>query len=122
MTKSFYLEIPIWEASVLVCLGPPDAKFKRLAVKYAGQHRTDKFLKGIEELMGRCMGGQPAFVYVNKIPKTPSDINTLVHEVNHLADGLLYRKGMTFSSHSEEAYCYLKGWLVEQILIKAKQK
>lgn len=75
-------------------------------------------------------GDTLAIVLVNKdgeivlILKTPVSISTLVHEINHIVCRVLLPKGYQLIEESEEAFCYLSGFIAEKVedIIKNSKK
>lgn len=43
-------------------------------------------------------------------------VNTIAHESLHAVEMVLNRIGMKLNSKTDEAYCYLLGWIVEKIM------
>lgn len=118
-TKVFVLKVPVWEAEVVVCIGSPTVGFRKVLLRTVGKPRTEAFLNGIEDLLGRADSPHntgPSVLYVRDFPVDPEGMNTLVHEVTHVTDGIMARKGVPNCDETREAYCYMNGWLTEQIL------
>ena len=45
----------------------------------------------------------------------PVTIGTIVHEVNHAANRLLQSRGVLPDYENDEAECYIKGWMADQV-------
>ena len=46
----------------------------------------------------------------------------LGHELYHMTGDIMYTRGMTYNSGSEESYAYLAGWLFDRLCKKMKIK
>src|ERR1043165_9039756 len=60
-------------------------------------------------------------LWLRRKPRTADQIGTLAHEAGHAAMGILKSRGMSINSKTEEAYCYLQGFLVKSILTEIRK-
>lgn len=95
--KSFFIKVPIYEVIVKVTVG-------------------DKSLTGVS---GRAYSVADGMYWLRFRDAKAKDLhNTLAHECQHLVFVILDRAGMKLCHETQEAYCYLMGFMCEQIYKK----
>lgn len=57
-------------------------------------------------------------VYLPKISTSPEDLDTIVHELSHVVFAILGDVGITVDMYNNEAFAYLQGWLMKEIMDK----
>lgn len=54
-------------------------------------------------------------VYMPKLPSTPKEMGTLIHELSHATNAIMEAIGVTLTESSEEAYTYCLGFLTRKV-------
>lgn len=121
------LEIPVWNAGVIVGCGKLEGQFTRLLKKWIHEDDVNGYLKvcrgpGVRGCVHRAEEGAIHALWIPKIPNNPEATGHFVHEVGHVAFAILRNKGLWHTTSSEESYTYLMGYLTEQILTKLKKR
>lgn len=60
--------------------------------------------------------GYVSIVWMPSVPRTPEEVGTLTHELLHVVRRLLGLVGIPLNEDTDEAYCYLFGYLVKEVL------
>lgn len=119
-----HIDIPIYNAWMIVSINQTNEEFRRSFIKHRGQMdktAIDQTCKMVERESEFTIG-RTAHQHGNVIVrlysdlKTPTDYNTLVHELFHATDFILDYRGLTLVDGSDEAYAYLIGYLTEKIM------
>ena len=124
--KAFQIDLGIYPFAVFVCFGDVEKLRPVLqAYKYTiDAEAIDNLIKHIGKKSENCAGN--AFLLDNgnvviwiDIVHYSEDpcyaVNTITHEVLHTTEMILNTVGMKLHRKSEEAYCYLNGYINEKI-------
>lgn len=124
--KLLKIEIKPYYKTLYVSIGIPEDKVISILKKKKLFNFTDKTSESLflENIIGngdgRCtqLSNMKYFIHIGDHIKmaTPIGISILVHELTHCVSFIFESIGMPHTSDSDEAYAYLLGYLVEEIL------
>jgi hypothetical protein len=118
------IDIPIYRGWVMVSINQTDDQFvksymkdRQMTDRTAAEIACSHVFRESEITMGRTvhLSGNVIIRVYNEV-KTPSDYNTLVHELLHATDFILDFRGLSLVDGSDEAYAYLIGYLMEKTM------
>lgn len=121
--RTFRIDVGIYNYSFIVCIG--DRK-KSIEFINETQELKNSDVYPINELLDYNGGvftkdGKPTILWLPYIPKTPSDFSDLFHEIFHVVCRILKRVEIPLTESTEEAYCYLIGWITKQFWLEIKK-
>lgn len=118
------IDLPIYGGWVMVSINQTDnelvksyMKMREMTDKTAAEMACSHVFRDSEITHGRTahMNGNVMVRLYNDL-KTPTDYNTLVHELLHATDFILDFRGLSLVDGSDEAYAYLIGYLMEKTM------
>jgi hypothetical protein len=112
------VKIPIYFGNFIIVFSNNTEKVSRIADCYPGEIDHIYALT----LHNFLYQGKESFCVVYNFWDTqPITIGTIMHEVNHAGNRLFSSRGMTKDWDNDEAECYLKGWMADEVEIFMKQ-
>lgn len=115
------IRISVYDKTIVVAIG--DFNAEAIAEHITNKKEASFFLKQSQQA---DLSGYDGFVFntgsgnnvlwLQNAPKSEVDVNTLSHEAFHAAYDILKRVGVPLGDDSEEAYAYLIGYIVEQVV------
>lgn len=119
--RTFRVDVDIYNYSFIVCIGD-----RINSIVFINKTQELKSAYPINELLEYNGGvftenGKPTILWLPCIPKTPSDFSDLSHEIFHVVCRILRRVGIPLKENTEEAYCYLIGWITKQFWLELKK-
>lgn len=124
--KNFIIDLVVYPYDIMFSIGQTDYAFELALSTMVNEVDLrdilrDPIISLSPETRGRTFhhheGGQTV-IRLPSIPKTPTEIGTLSHEIFHAVSFIFRRIGMKASSNSEEAYAYAIGYVTEQFWTK----
>ena len=118
----FILPLIVYPFDILFCLGPTDQQFEKILSDFGLDPSTIDTRMGSKR--GHCsmFYGNRTVIRTAVVPKTPTDLATLQHEIFHAVTFIMDAVGMKLSDDSDEAYAYLIGYITEMVYTKLKIK
>ena len=125
--KNFIVNIDVFDTQVGVYVNYTYGEMVKHIKKIAKKDYYDKFIETYgekceieEQVNGQMykMGGGFILILRSGDRGFRYFINTVVHEVTHITHYLCRNRRISLTEDSEEIYCYLVGFLTEQILRK----
>jgi hypothetical protein len=113
------LKVPIYDHTIYIHVGSDlDLNdYNGILVDEALKVDISKYSGAIFE----CQNNSESLFYLEKFDINNSkDISVLAHECLHLTFYILSNASINYSIYSEEAYTYLHGYLVDQIITLIK--
>lgn len=110
----FKIENETWRAVILVSAGEP----KEPAQKYFHKKLEHDFGEGnpFSEATSFLLGDDKSVaIWFRDLDPTAG---TIAHEALHATKHILEKSGIYLTDETEEAYCYLLGWVVRKITEK----
>ena len=123
---SFRIDLEIYPYSVYVCFADPKLIKEEVLKHELNQYDDAFFDRKILEIETEKPGGRSimlsngnCIIFINKYFYNKSYIlNVITHEVFHVTHFIMDRIGLKLNFKSDEAFCYLNGFLNEKILEK----
>jgi hypothetical protein len=116
----FYLEV--YPFHVMFSCGETDEQLaKNLSLKMAiGQRDINRTKWKDPSHAGRFVqfSGKDCLIRIRNKPETALDYNFLQHEILHCTIAILVTVHLYLTDRSEEAYCYLNGYITQKIYEK----
>jgi hypothetical protein len=124
---NFILGGTIYPFDIMVSIGQSDKELKKELNKYfPKQYAKGNLWQYSSETSLGCavmFEGNQSLIRLRSKPKTPKEYSTMIHECLHITQFIMERVGIELKVNiSDEAYCYLHAWIIEQILLKLKIK
>lgn len=124
--KAFQIDLGIYPFAVFVCFGDVEKLRPVLqAYKYKiDEDSIEKLVTHIRKRSENCAGNAfllengNVVVWIKQMVYSEDPcyiVNTISHEALHATEMVLNTIGMKLHKKSEEAYCYLHGYIVEKI-------
>lgn len=124
--KAFQIELGVYPFTVFVCFGEVENLRSVFESYKYGMHTEDinEVLTYTKQKIKDCSGKSIELSNGNVIlwfnrndwKEDPAHYaNTISHEALHATQMILEKIGMKLNRKSEEAYCYLQGYIVEKI-------
>lgn len=117
------IDVPIYGGWVIVSINQSNEEFIKSFIKSRKSDRsTAEYYCSLVNQDIELEQGKTAHLQGNVIVRVYSDLktafhyNTLVHELFHATDFILDYKGLKLVDGSDEAYCYLIGYLMEKTM------
>lgn len=123
--RDFFLCVDVYSFTIRVLLSTDVDRIVKLVNKHFG-YPDDKEagyrIKDFSDITGKFMwkDGCRPIVWLPSAPSTPEEYGTLVHELEHATSYIGRWTGLEHSRSSEEAFCYLIGYLTSEFLKKCK--
>lgn len=121
--KIITIPIPIYESNLILEYNHSNEELEKIIKEdpdIIKEHRKQSFIDYIRELKQPYAG-----IYINddfehmiRISWTSNQkdlINSISHELLHFIHNLLKYRGLSLTQETEEAYCYLQGYLMGEI-------
>lgn len=124
--KAFQIDLGIYPFAVFVCFGDVEKLRPIFQVyKYTiDAEAIDNLIKHIGKKSENCAGNAfqlengNVVIWIKRIVYEADPcyvVNTISHEALHSTEMILETIGMKLTRETEEAYCYLHGYIVEKI-------
>ncbi len=123
---SFRIDLDIYPYSIYVCFANPEL-IKQEILNHKYNMYPDEYIDGIIKNINEdnpsartiTMSNGNCIIYINKSFYSKSMVlNCITHEVLHVTHSVMDRIGLKLNFKSDEAFCYLNGFLNEKILEK----
>lgn len=116
--KNFIIKGTIYPFDIMVSIGEADEElYKKL--KQNGIDCNDEAWKYPNiTIKGRCVSfsGNQTLIRLKRKPVSAVDKGVLAHEIMHAVIFIMWKVGMKLEIEvSDEAFCYLNGYITEQI-------
>jgi hypothetical protein len=123
--KHFVIYLDIYDFYVHFCIGDKDKTLKHVnkllqlpdiqnnLAAFDLNHMDKKGLRFRRE-------GYIPVVWLPRVPKTTEELGTLSHEIFHVTCDVCRHVSIPLTEYSEEAYCYITGYLTKQFWEKIK--
>jgi len=115
----FKIDIPLFKSGILFILS--DKEYFQDQVQIMFPDYTMNNLRS-----GKCLyergGGYNPVVWINNCYNNTEFIGILAHELTHAIYWILEDRGIKHNDETEEVYCYMIQYCIEQILLKIKNK
>lgn len=115
------IPIPIYETNLILSYNYTDEELIDIikTSDHFPEHRREDWVKYIDDyklpFAGLYMTND--FQHLIRISEAETQkelINTVTHELLHFLSGMLRHRGLYMTQETEEAFCYLQGYLMEE--------
>lgn len=123
--RTFKIDVEIYHYSFYVCIG--NVKESLVFINELNGLPNEKEVgykfKDLNNYAGGVFSnkGKPTILWLPKIPRTSEELSNLSHEIFHIVCHITRWVTLPLSITSEEAYCYLIGWMTKQFWLELKK-
>lgn len=116
--RTFEIDVDIYNYSFLVCIGPSNKSidFINDTHNLPNLKEVGYDVKDLDDFGGGVFteDNKYTILWLPSIPKTSIQLSDLAHEIFHVVCQIMNRVSIPLTISSEEAYCYLIGYITKE--------